>query len=83
MDNEELRSWLMERGLTAEATTGVVNQADEIKEMYAGLVGVGGAIGHEEWLGEITTTGHENDPLDQVVWFLLGLTASVISLVED
>lgn len=82
MNNDQLKVWLDERGLSVEAVNAVVQMADQIKELYRESTEIGAAMDHEDFLEEISTTGRGSD-LDEVVWFLLGLCGAPIAFLES
>lgn len=82
MNNEQLTAWLVERGLSEEAVDSVIQTTDQIKELYRESVVIGAALNHEDWIYEISTIGRSG-AVDDVVWFLLALTTSVLQFYDE
>lgn len=82
MNNDQLATWLRERGVSEDAISSVIVTADQVKELYRESTEMGAATKHEDWLEEISLIGERcSNSLDQVVWFLLGLADGPIAFI--
>lgn len=82
MNEDQLRAWLKERGVEDEAINAIVRTSNEVRDLYADLVKIGGAIDHESWLEEIASTGR-GFGYNQVVRFILGIACALGAFYEN